>query len=61
MNKSIFIHCLVFVLLGFLCIQNIEAAGAREGFSGSQNSLQEFKRRFSEIENNSGGISDFYW
>jgi peptidoglycan hydrolase CwlO-like protein len=49
MKKNIFLLGLALLAYGFLFTQNVFASGGSDGFSKSQNSLQEFKRRYNEI------------
>ena len=58
MNKKHFLIVLSLLTFGILLAQNVFAfgsmdfeVGVSDGFSGSQNSLQIFKQRFNEIEN----------
>jgi hypothetical protein len=64
MNKKTFCFGLVLFVFGSFFIQSI-FAGEGDGYSGSQNSLQEFKRRFVEMKNDSefrtvGDTSNYY-
>jgi len=66
MNKKYLRFILALIACGFLFSQNIFAIGSSDGYSGSQNSLQEFKRRLVEIMddadfNNMGGTMRLYY
>jgi len=50
MNKRILIYVLSVFCFFTLFTQNVFAGGGSEGFSKSQNSLQDFKKRFTEIK-----------
>ena len=58
MNKKTF--WIVFVF-GFLFVQSVVASGGSDGYSGSRGTIQEFKRRFTEIRNDNEftGTSNF--